>query len=194
MVVLCTECKHSVTQSWNTTKVYWQFRGIILTWKYEPWKNIYQRFFYVLSAVGKPTSEQDQSINSASLTALAQPILKAMTGRGYNDTCPMGSQVTSERWNSYEGQRHDRKKCSLIRGCGGQIRIIIYCLKQWMWIVVSMTDVEFVARRILICYTIMKNGWKAKMRGCRTVIIWVFEWKSCQVLGDIISILNLIEH
>ena len=58
---------------------------------YEPRKIIYQRFFYVLSVVGKPTSEQDQSINSASLTALAQPILKAMTGREYNDTSRKGS-------------------------------------------------------------------------------------------------------
>ena len=79
-------------------------------------------------------------------------------------------------------------------GMWWQIRIIIYWLKQWMWIVVSMTDVEFVARRILICYTIMKNGWKAKMRGCRTVIIWVFEWKSCQVLRWIVSILNWIKQ
>ena len=57
MVVLCTECKHSVTQSWNTTKVFWQFRGIMLTWISEPWKKyIISVSFTFPSVVGKPTS------------------------------------------------------------------------------------------------------------------------------------------
>ena len=57
MVVLCTECKHSVTQSWNTTKVFWQFRGIMLTWISEPWKKyIISVSFTFPSVAGKPTS------------------------------------------------------------------------------------------------------------------------------------------
>jgi hypothetical protein len=80
-----------------------------------------------------------------------------MTGRGYNDTSPKGLRWLLRGEIPMKVKGMTWKKRSLIRGCGGQIRIIIYWLKQWMWIVVSMTDAGFVARWILICYKIWKR-------------------------------------
>ena len=136
MVVLCTECKHSVTQSWNTTKVYWQFRGIMLTWKYEPWKIYISVSFTFSSVVGKPTSDSRHDLDD-----MVQSILERWQAEGIMILLEKGSGDIWEVRKPMTVKGITGKKRSLIRGCGGQIRIIIYWLKQWMWIVVSMTDV-----------------------------------------------------
>ena len=80
MVVLCTECKYSVTLCWNKTKVYWQFYSIMLTWKYEPWKIYISVSFTFPSVVGKPISYSRHDLDD-----MVQPILERWKAEGITD-------------------------------------------------------------------------------------------------------------
>ena len=82
----------------------------MLAWKYEPWKIYISVSFTFPSVVGKPTSYSRHDLDD-----VVQPILERWQTEGIM-ILSVRAQVTSERWNSYEGKRHDLEETFLDSG------------------------------------------------------------------------------
>ena len=114
-------------------------------------KNIYQRFFYFPSVVGKPTSYSRHDLDN-----MVQPILERWQAEGIMILALRGSGDIWG-WIPMKVKGMTGRNVPWFGDVVDKYESKINWLKQWMWIIVSITEAGFVARWNLICYKIWKR-------------------------------------